>query len=413
MSGKNPFETALASLQEAGERGGINEDVIRYLSRPKRIIEFTIPLKMDNGELRFFTAYRVHYNDALGPTKDGTRFVPDLNLDVVKALAFWMTVKHAVADIPAGGGKGGIAVDPSELSQWEMERLSRAYIRKMPVKGAWSDVPGADIGTDAQTMAWMLDEYEEISGFHSPAAMNDKPSEVNGTLGSAEATGLGAFYVTKEAARQLELPQDSRVVVQGFGQVGATLARLMYDAGYCVVAVSDIKGGIYNPEGLDIPAVEQHVADTGFVTDFPGTTPLDNQETLTTDCEILIPAAVQSVITEQNASDIKAKLVMEGANGPVTVKGEEILLEKDVTIVPDVVANCGGATVCHFERIQGLTDMYWDLETVRQRLEQRITSAYNQAVDTANELELKSLRTSAWINALRKVEKSMMSRGWV
>ncbi|MBA7704574.1 Glutamate dehydrogenase [subsurface metagenome] len=225
---KNPFETALNTLRIAGKIAGLEPNAIKILSQPKRIFEFTIPMKMDNGELRIFNAFRVHYNDALGQVKNGTRFVPNLDLDTVKALGFWMTIKHAVADIPAGGGKGGVRVDPGKLSEWELERLVRSFIRKLPMKGAWVDVPGADIGTSAKTQAWMLDEYEEIVGFHSPAAVNDKPAEVNGTLGSMEATGTGAFFITKEAVKDLGLPKGISIAVQGFGDVGCTVAKLLY-----------------------------------------------------------------------------------------------------------------------------------------------------------------------------------------
>ncbi len=222
---KNPFDTALTTLQEASEKAGLDPNVVKYLSKPKRIFQFTIPMKMDNGELEIFDAFRVHYNDARGQVKNGTRFVPDLDLDTVKALGFWMTIKHAVAGIPAGGGKGGVRVDTRKLSEGELERLSRAFIRKLPVKGAWVDIPGADIGTSAKTMAWMLDEYEEINGFHSPAAINDKPAETSGTLGSMEATGTGAFFVTMEAIRDNQIPDGATVAIQGFGNVGRIAAR--------------------------------------------------------------------------------------------------------------------------------------------------------------------------------------------
>lgn len=356
----NPFETALNTLRVAGEIAGLEPNAIKILSQPKRVFEFTIPMKMDNGEIRIFNAFRVHYNDALGEIKDGTRFVPNLDLNTVKALGFWMTIKHAVANIPAGGGKGGIRVDPSELSEWELERLVRAFIRKLPMKGAWVDVPGADIGTSAKTQAWMLDEYEEIVGFHSPAAINDKPAEVNGTLGSMEATGTGAFFVTMEAIKDLKLPKEKglSVAVQGFGDVGRTVAKLLYNEGFKVIAVSDIKGGIYSEEGINIEELAKYVEETGFATGFPGTVEITNKELLETKCDILIPAAVQSVITDENADKIKAKLIIEGANGPTTPGAEKILEEKGIIIIPDVLANCGGAIVCSFERTQGLTGTY-------------------------------------------------------
>ena len=408
----NPFETALNTLYVAGEIAGLEPNAIKILSQPKRIFEFTIPMKMDNGELKIFNAFRVHYNDALGQVKDGTRFVPDLDLDTVKALGFWMTIKHAVADIPAGGGKGGIRVDPSELSEWELERLVRAFIRKLPMKGAWVDVPGADIGTSAKTQAWMLDEYEEIVGFHSPAAVNDKPAEVNGTLGSMEATGTGAFFITKEVVKDLVLPKEASIAVQGFGDVGRTVAKLLYNEGFKVIAVSDIKGGIYSKEGLNIEELAKHVENTGFVADFPETVEITNEDLLETNCDILIPAAIQSVITDKNADKVKAKLIIECANGPITTVGEKILEKKGITIMPDVLTNCGSALVCSFERTQGLTDTYWDLETVNKKLKERILKAYKETSQTAKEKNT-SLRNAAWINALTKISKAMKARGWI
>ncbi|MCK4241798.1 MAG: Glu/Leu/Phe/Val dehydrogenase [Candidatus Atribacteria bacterium] len=408
----NPFETALNTLRAAGKIAGLESNAIKLLSQPKRIFEFTIPMRMDNGEFRIFNAFRVHYNDALGQIKDGTRFVPDLDLSTVKALGFWMTIKHAVADIPAGGGKGGIRIDPGKLSEWELERLVRAFIRKLPMKGAWIDVPGADIGTSAKTQAWMLDEYEEIVGFHSPAAINDKPAEVNGTLGSMEATGTGAFFVTKEIVEDLGLIKKASIAVQGFGDVGRTVARLLYNEGFKVITVSDIKGGVYSEEGIDIEELVKHVENTGFVANFPETAAITNEELLETDCNILIPAAVQSVITDKNADKVKAKLIIEGANGPTTPGAEKILESKGVAILPDVLANCGGAIVCSFERTQGLTDTYWDLETVNKKLKERILKAYKETTVTAREKNT-SFRNAAWVNALIKISKAMKARGWM
>jgi len=408
----DPFETALNTLRVAGGLADIEPNAIKMLSQPKRIFEFIIPMKMDNGEFRIFNAFRVHYNDALGEIKDGTRFVPNLDLNTVKALGFWMTIKHAVAGIPAGGGKGGVRLDPSELSEWELERLVRSFIRKLPMKGAWVDVPGADIGTSAKTQAWMLDEYEEIFGFHSPAAINDKPAEVNGTLGSMEATGTGAFFVTKEAVKDLGLSKKAAVSVQGFGDVGRTIAKLLYKEGFKVIAVSDIKGGVYSKEGINIEKLAKHVEDIGFVAGFPGTVAITNEELLETNCDILIPAAVQSVITESNADKISTKLIVECANGPITMEAEKILEDKGVTIIPDVLANCGSALVCSFERTQGLTDTYWDLETVSKKLKERILKAYKETTVTAREKDT-SFRNAAWVNALIKISKAMKARGWI
>jgi len=410
----NVFETALMTLKTAGKLGGIDANVIQILSGPKRIQEFQIPLKMDNGNLRIFTAFRVHYNDALGPCKDGTRIVPDLSLDEVKALAFFMTIKHAVGGIPGGGAKGGIKADPRELSGWELERLCRAFIRNLVPKGPWADVPGADIGTDDRTMAWMLDEYEQISGYHMPAAVNDKPALLGGSLGGMEATGRGVFHTLSAAAADTGLEvTGAKVIIQGFGQVGSAAAELLSAAGAKLTATSDINGGIYSDDGIDVFELNEHVQKTGSVIEFPGCKPISNESLFEIECDILIPAAVQSVIHDGNAQHVNAKLIVEGANGPITASAEKLLLDRGLTIVPDVVANCGSAIVCSFERTQGLTDDYWDIETVYRRMEKRILNAYRDAVDTAKELDTHSIRNGAWVNALRKISKAIKLRGWV
>ena len=411
---ENVFETALITLKTAGELGGIDENVIELLSGPKRIQEFRIPLKMDKGDLRIFTAYRVHYNDALGPCKDGTRIVPDLTLDEVKALAFFMTVKHAVAGIPGGGAKGGIKADPRKLSEKELEQLCRAFIRNLQPKGPWADVPGADIGTSEKTMAWMLDEYEQVIGYHMPAAINDKPPILGGSLGGMEATGRGVSHALSAAAKDIGLSiKGARIVIQGFGQVGSVVADLLRSAGAKVVAVSDIDGGIKNDNGLDILKLSQHVEKTGSVINFSGTEATTNEEIFGLDCDILILAAVQSVIHDENVEKVKAKLIAEGSNGPITTSAEMVLLDRGVAVVPDVVANCGSAIVCSFERTQGLTDDYWDIETVNTRMEQRILKAYQEAVATAKEFGTRSIRNGAWIFALKKIERAMKLRGMV
>lgn len=410
MSG-NPFETSLKTLHEAADIGQINPEVVRILEQPKRQFEFTIPVRMDDGHLEIFTAYRVHYCDALGQVKNGVRVVPDMDMDTAKALGFWMTIKHAVGGIPAGGGKGGIKADPSKLSRREYEALIRGFIRYLPMKGAWVDVPGADIGTHGQTQSWMLDELEAIQGFHSPAAINDKPIEANGTELSREATGHGAFYVTREVTKDLGIPTSASFAVQGYGNVGRVATELLCRQGHKLVAVSDIYGGIENQDGIDAEALGKYVDEHKTVKGFPGCREISTAELLEVKCDILLPAAVQSVINEGNADRIQAKLIMECANGPTTPEAEKILEKRGITIVPDVLVNCGSAIVCSFERTQGLTDQYWDRETVRAKLEERIIKAYQQTAAVARELNI-SYRDAAWVNALRKIEKAMLVRGW-
>ena len=410
--GDSAFQTAQTVLHRAAKAGGIHPNVVRHLEQPKRVFAFTIPLKMDDGRLEFFQAYRVHYCDVLGQVKDGTRVVPDLDLDIVQALGFWMTIKHAVANIPAGGGKGGIKADPSKMSEREYESLIRAFIRKLPMKGVWVDVPGADIGTSAKTMAWMLDELEEIQGFHSPAAINDKPAETNGTLLSREATGTGAYFVARELFKDMDLGKDVKIAMQGFGNVGRVMAELLAQEGYKIVAIADITGGAYNPDGLDVAALGTHVDKTKAIANFAGASSIGVGEVLETECDILIPAAVQNVINANNATRIKAKVIIECANGPVTTEAESVLEQAGATIVPDVLTNCGGAIVCGFERTQGLTDEYWDEKIVRDKLNERIVKAYKQTRQTSVRFGV-NMRDGAWIAALRKLEKSMAARGWL
>ncbi len=410
--GANPLDTALYTLREAAGAAELDPKVTELLSTPKRTMEFTFPMRMDNKEVKIFTAYRVHWCDALGGFKDGTRFTENLTLDECKALALWMTIKHGVGGIPAGGGKGGVIVDPGELSEWELERLSRSYMRHLPLKGAWVDVPGADIGTSEKTQGWMLDEYESIVGYHSPAAINDKPTAVSGTLGTDEATGLGVYYVFEQAIKDFGFAEGCSVVVQGFGKVGSVLARCLTKGGFKVIAVGDVYGAIHAGEGIDCVELEKYVTETGSVVEFPGTKPISNDELLEMEVDVLIPAAVQSVITDQNASRIKAKLVIEAANGPVTPEAEDELGGKNIPVVPDVVANVGGAIVCHFERIQGLTDEYWDIDRVRNQLKDWITRAYQNTATTAGEKKI-TMRMAAWVNALKKIEASVKKRGWV
>ncbi len=410
----NVFDVAIQTLNRAGKLGQINPRVLDILQEPKRIQQFRIPLKLEDGSFQVFQAYRVHYCDALGPFRNGTRIRPDLTLDEIKALGLFMTVKHCAAAIPAGGAKGGIRADPAKLSSRDMEQLVRAFIRNLQPKGPWADVPGADIGTGEQAMAWMLDEYEQITGQHCPAALNDKPAILGGSLGGEAATGRGVFITLMAAAKDIGLTVNtSSAVVQGFGQVGSELSEMLAETGCRIVAVSDVHGGIYSADGLNIKDLKEHVAKTGKVADFPGTKPVSNDELFALDCDIVVPAAVQSVIHKGNAAEVKAKLIVEGANGPVTTEADAILHDKGVIIVPDVVANSGGATVCHFERTQGLTDQYWDLETVNKQLESRILGAYRSAAERAAEAGGVTLREGAWIHALKMIEKAMQLRGWV
>lgn len=407
------LEQSTRILRQAGETGGIDPNVMELLAAPKRVVTFRIPMKMDDGGFRVFEAYRVRYNDALGPTRDGTRISAGIDLDEVKALALIMTVKHAAGTIPAGGGKGGIKAEPKDLSRREFEALCRAYIRHLRPRGPAYDVPGADIGTDLQTMSWMLDEYESIAGRHEPAAINDKPPILGGSLGGYEATGRGVFDVFEEAANETGFAIPGiRVAIQGFGQVGSVAAARFQEAGCRVVAVSDRSGGIYAADGLDVAAVAEHKQKTGSVGGFPGTEPLTVEEVLECECDVLVPAAVQGVLTADNAGRVRAGMVVEAANAPTTVEGDAILVERGITLVPDVLANAGSVHLCQMERSQGLSDDYWDLETINRERRERLTGGFRAALNTAARYNVRSARLGAWINALKRVEEAALMRGW-
>ncbi|MCF7936851.1 MAG: Glu/Leu/Phe/Val dehydrogenase [Synergistales bacterium] len=408
----NVWESALFYLDRASDEIGLEPEIRERLGMPQRFTEFVIPVRMDDGSKRLFTAYRSHHCDALGVTKDGTRVMPDLTREEVKALSLFMTVKHAVAGIPAGGAKGGIKADPRELSEGEYERLIRGFVRRLRPRGAWSDVPGADIGTGKQAMAWMLDEYEQVAGFHSPAAINDKPWEVGGSLGGFEATGQGVALCTIEAARDRGLlPGSPSVVIQGYGQVGGIAGEYLQKEGFRIVAVGDVAGAVRSERGLDAEALSAYVADRGSVAGFPGGEALDRDQLLEQSCDVLIPAAVQDVIHSGNAGKLDTSIIVEAANGPVTPEADTLLAQQGVTLIPDILANCGGVIVCDFERIQGLSGDYWDEERVFAKLKERIVGAYRRTAETAKERST-TFRTAAWAYALERVAAAIRLRGW-
>jgi glutamate dehydrogenase/leucine dehydrogenase len=405
----NVWEEAKLNLRKAAEVIDLEPHITERLSKPMRFTEFTIPLRMDDGRRMLFTAFRSLHQDATGPTKDGTRIRPGLTPEEVKALSLFMSIKHAVADIPAGGGKGGIAADPSKLSAWELERLVRGFIRRLIPRGAHADVPGADIGTDTKTMGWMLDEYEQITGLHSPAAVNDKPFELGGTLGGFEATGWGVARCAHLAFKDLKLKRKT-VSIQGFGQVGSVTSLSLFETGYKIIAVSDLTGSIENKRGLDIDALIAHTKQTGAISGFTGGSAF-TESVLEKDCDILIPAALQDVITAGNAGKIKAPLIVEAANAPITPDADLILDKNGRTVVPDVIANCGGAVACDFERTQGLSNDSWPLDLVRARLFERMENVWLAATEIKADLRI-CLRQAAWVKALRKIRDAMNCRGW-
>ena len=417
MTGIDPFEVAVKQLERAASFMDISEEALEFLKRPMRIVEVTVPVKMDDGSVKVFPGFRVQYNWALGPTKGGIRFHPEETLSTVKALAAWMTWKTSVMGLPYGGGKGGVVVNPKVLSKRELENLSRSYIRAIyDVISPYTDIPAPDVYTNPQIMAWMMDEYEWISRRKDPAfgIITGKPLSIGGSLGRIDATSRGALYTVREAAKLLGMDlSKSTMAVQGYGNAGYYMAKLGVDLfGIKVVAVSDSRGGIYNPDGLDPDAVLKWKRENGSVKDFPGATNITNEELLALEVDILAPAAIENVITKDNADDVKAKLVAEVANGPVTPEADDILLEKGIFQIPDFLCNAGGVTVSYFEWVQNINGYYWTEEEVYSRLDEKMTNAFHKVYSTAQEKKI-HMRDAAYVVAVSRVYEAMKDRGWV
>lgn len=408
------YEVALQELHHAAEIMNLNDEVLGYLETPQRILTVSIPVRMDDGSLKFYTGYRAHHNSALGPVKGGTRFHQNETLDDIKALSFWMTIKNALAGIPAGGAKGGVVVDPSTLSQAELERLCRGYIRAVfPMLNPKVDIPGPDVGTPQQVMAWFMDEYETLTHQHEPASFAGKPPIIGGSLGRDRATGRGLVDATKELMRLKGTTlQDKTVVVQGFGNLGSHAANFFNQEGAKVIAISDVGGGAYNAKGINIDAAFSHLKTAGTVAGLAETDSISNQELLELPCDILVPAALQNQITEENAPRIRASFVIEGANGPTTPAAERILADNGVFVLPDIIANSGGAIVAYFELVQDLYYYFWTEEEVFQRLKLIITKTCRDVYELAQTKKV-SMRIAAWMVALNKIIRAMELRGWI
>ena len=406
------FANALKQLKQAASYAKIPSAIIEQLKHPERILQFSFPVTMDNSEVRVFEGYRVQYSSARGPYKGGLRYHPQTNLDEVKALAFWMAVKCAVVGIPLGGGKGGITVDPKKLSEAELERLTRAFTRKLaPFIGPEQDVPAPDVNTTPQIMAWVRDEYERVVGKKVPGVVTGKPLNFGGSQGRTPATAQGGMYVLEELIGKLKLKtKQITVAVQGMGNVGGIMAQLLHQAGYHVVAMSDSKGGIYNPKGLDVPAVERFKKQTGSLKNFPGAKPVTNAQLLELPVTILIPAALENQITGKNAGRIKAKVVFELANGPTTPEADVKLAKRKIIIVPDVLANAGGVTVSYFELVQNIQQYYWNEREVIAKLKPIMVTAFRQIWQRAEQLKV-PLRTAAYVIALERIGQAIEARG--
>ncbi len=400
----NPYETALRQLDIAAEKLRLDPAIHQMLKHPIRTLIVNIPVLMDDGNLRVFTGCRVQYNDALGPTKGGIRYHPDVTLDEVVALAAWMTFKTAVVGLPLGGAKGGIRCNPKEMSLGELERLTRGYTRAIAkFIGPNIDVPAPDVYTDAQVMAWIMDEYSQITGQFAPGVVTGKPVEIGGSRGRSEATSRGLVYTIVEAAEHLGIDlKGTRVVVQGYGNVGFNAARILHEMRCKIIAVSDSKGGIYKPDGFDPLEVKEHKKQTGSVIDFPGAKNMTNEELLELECEILIPAALENQITQKNVHKIKAKVVAEGANGPTTPEADKILYERGIFVIPDILANAGGVTVSYFEQVQNQMNYYWTEEEVRSKLEAIMRKSYREVLATSREYNI-PMRTAAYMLATKRI----------
>ncbi len=412
----NPFKIAQSQLDEAAKMLGLDETTHEILRWPRREFRFTIPVRMDNGKVKVFHGYRVQYNDARGPNKGGIRWHPDETIDTVRALAAWMTWKTAVVDIPLGGSKGGVTCNPKEMSEGEKERLARGWMRQIYFRlGEYKDVPAPDVYTTPQIMSWMMDEYEVIAGRHHPAIITGKPLELGGSLGRGDATARGGIFTVREACKLLNIdPSKATYAIQGFGNAGqfaATLHKELLNGGK-LVAASDSRGGVYNPDGIDPHALVKHKLETGQVAGFPGTKPISNEDLLELDVDILYPAALENVITEKNAEKIKAKISCELANGPTTPAADKILYKNGVHVIPDFLANAGGVTVSYFEQVQGTYQYWWTIEKVHNELDAKMTKAYHAVYDMHKEKNI-DMRSAAYLVAVQRVVDAMKLRGWV
>ncbi len=403
----NPFKNAMNQLSVAAKKAGINSyDVLK---NPKRVVQVSFPVKMSDGSTKFLQGYRVQYNDARGPFKGGIRFHPDVDLEEVKALSFWMVIKNAVVGVPFGGGKGGVTVNPKDLSKRDLEAVSRSFIKAMhEFLGPDKDVPAPDVYTTPEIMGWMLDEYEKIKGHKAPGVITGKPLELGGSHARSYSTALGGVFVLEEAVSIFDI--GKRVVIQGFGNAGMHVARLLDERGYKIIGVSDSKTGIHFEEGFDVKKLVIHKKETGSLEGFEQGVPVSNKELLELDTDVLIPSALGDQITINNADKIKAKLVAELANGPTTSEAEEVLNKKGVVVIPDVLFNAGGVVVSYFEWVQNLSGLYWEEERVLIELEKKMKLALDEVVAESKNKAL-SLREAAFVLAVERIIEAERLRG--
>jgi len=409
----NPYQTAVQQLDDASKLIKLDDGMRQILANPKRVLTVSLPVKMDNNEIKVFTGFRSQHNDARGPYKGGIRYHPQVSIDEVKALSMWMTWKCAVADIPYGGGKGGIICNPKEMSEDELERLTRRYAYAISdIIGPRTDIPAPDVYTGGKEMAWIMDTYSALKGnFMQPEIITGKPLAIGGSLGRTEATGRGLSFTVREAAKRLKINMNTAtVVVQGFGNAGQYSAQFLEEQGAKVIAVSDSNGGVSNKDGIQVGALRKHKEKKGSVVGFPGTRPISNEDLVEMECTILVPAALENQITSKNAGKIKAKIVAEAANGPTTPDADDILYKNGIMVIPDILANGGGVTVSYFEWLQNLRREYWKEDEVNQRLDRNISKAFSDVYETHDQYTV-NMRKASTLLAIKRVVEATKIRG--
>ncbi|MGM5480653.1 MAG: Glu/Leu/Phe/Val family dehydrogenase [Nanobdellota archaeon] len=408
----NAFDFAQQQLRNATQKGDISQQDVLFLSHPKRAVHVSFPVKMDDGSTRYFKGYRIQYNDSRGPTKGGIRFHPQVDESEVKALSFWMTIKNAVVDIPYGGGKGGVMVNPKDHSSFELERIARGFIKAIhEVVGPEKDIPAPDVYTNPQVMGWMLDEYEAIVGAHRPGLITGKPIEIGGSQGRGYSTAMGGAYVLKESANLQDMdPFKTTVAIQGFGNAGMHMARILSKWGYKITAISDSSTGVYEDNGIDVDNAMKYKQENKKLKGFMPDNEINGDDVLTLDVDVLVPAALENQITEKNANDVKANMIVELANGPITPPADKILSEKGISIIPDVLANAGGVTVSYFEWVQNNYGYYWSETEVLEKLEKIMVKSFKDIHELVKEKDV-TYRESAFILAIKRLISANKARG--
>jgi len=414
METLNPLESAQQQIKRAVDLLTLDPAVYEILKEPTRVLAVSVPVRMDDGHVTTFIGYRSQHTDVVGPAKGGVRFHPQVTMDEVKALSMWMTIKCAVLGLPYGGGKGGVVCDPREMSDRELQQLSRAYIQAIAeFVGPEKDIPAPDVNTNPRIMGWMMDEYSRIKGYNAPGLITGKPMVLGGSAGRGEATGRGAVITIREAAKRLGLDlKGATAAVQGFGNVGSNTAKLLHEMGVKVVAINDVMGGAYNATGIHIPEALEYSRAHKTVAGMPGTTPLTTDQLLTLDVDVLVPAALENQVNMGNVAGIKAKIVCEAANGPTTPEASRVLEEKGIFVIPDILANAGGVTVSYFEWVQNMMHFYWPEDEVNDKLERMMVSAFKH-VYNMKETRGVDMRDAAYMVAIERVAEAMSARGWI